>query len=190
VVDIEIQILLYRVLLPLVITKWESIAPLNQMVLFSDIASWFPHTYAYERDRAAAFRRAKLARFAFALARLPLYYSLDEIVEVPSKMPEEASTSIPSDSLHPPTSVSTWKQILEAGIGYALVLEHSFFLHQQNIQDPVATAAELYNSSGVSAKVAIALTEFNPQHMPEWGEMLEFIMNLTSEHIISKHVSK
>ena len=74
-------------------------------------------------------------------------------------------------------------------VGYALILEHSFFLYQQNVQDPLATAAEQYASSGVSAQVSNTLAMFYPKYKPqqkEKNEMFNLIMNLISEHIICK----
>ena len=68
-------------------------------------------------------------------------------------------------------------------------MEHSYFLYQQNVQDPLVTAAEQYVSSGVSAQVSKALAMFYPKYKPQkkdQNEMLELIMNLISEHIICK----
>ena len=72
-------------------------------------------------------------------------------------------------------------------VDFALILEHSFFLHQQQVQNPIETAAEEYTSSGTSARVAKALTELYPQYKPQDEEkenMVELIMDLISKHII------
>ena len=71
-------------------------------------------------------------------------------------------------------------------VGCALILEHSFFLHQQKIQNPLATAAKQYQSSGVSAQFSKALTMFYPKYKPWKEETSQLIMNLISEHIICK----
>ena len=74
-------------------------------------------------------------------------------------------------------------------IDSALILEHSFFLHQQNVPNPVAAAAQVYTSSGTSARVAKALTELFPQynsHEEEEDKMTELIMNVVSQHVIGK----
>ena len=71
----------------------------------------------------------------------------------------------------------------------ALILEHSFFLHQQNVPNPVAVAAQVYKSSGTSARVAKALSELCPQynsHEEEEDKMTELIMNVVSQHVIGK----
>ena len=69
----------------------------------------------------------------------------------------------------------------------SIILEHSFFLYQQNIQDPVATAAKQYKSCGISTRVTKALTELIPQYNPqeEAREKMEnLIMNVISQHLI------
>ena len=72
-------------------------------------------------------------------------------------------------------------------IDFVLILEHSFFLHQQKVQNAIETAAEQYTSSGISARVAKALTKFYPQYEPQAKEkMSQLILNLISEHIICK----
>ena len=83
--------------------------------------------------------------------------------------------------------ITLWQQLIFADS--TLILEHSFFLHQQNVQDPIATAAEAYKSSGMSARVAKALTEIFPQfnpHEKEREKMCELIMNVISQHVIGK----
>jgi len=168
-----------RVLLPFVMDKWESQSSFSgkeQDKLCGGIALWFPHS----QERFEVFRE-----FVFEFA------NLDRAV-IPSSQIPEASTSIPSNSgsrLQLPFGIDGWRKVLKAGIGCALILEHSFFLHWQRIQNPLATAAKQYKSSGVSAKVAKALLAFYPQYEPkEEDKMSELIMNLISEHIISKHV--
>ena len=74
-------------------------------------------------------------------------------------------------------------------VDFALILEHSFFLHQQQVQNPIETAAEKYTLSGTSARVSKALTELYPQYKPQDDkkeDMLELIMSFISEHIICK----
>ena len=71
----------------------------------------------------------------------------------------------------------------------ALILEHSFFLHQQNVPDPIATAVQVYKSSGTFARVAKALTELFSQYNPyeeERERMCQLIMDVVSEHVIGK----
>ena len=75
---------------------------------------------------------------------------------------------------------------------YSIILEYSFFLHQQNIHDPVAVAAEQYKSSGMSAGIRKALTELIPQYNPQdeaRAEMRELIVKVISEHLICKPFS-
>ena len=74
-------------------------------------------------------------------------------------------------------------------VDFILILEHSFFLQQQQVQNPLETAAGQYTSSGASARVSKALKELYPQYKPQDEEkekMVELIMNLISEHIICK----
>ena len=71
----------------------------------------------------------------------------------------------------------------------ALILEHSFFLYKQDVPDPIAAAAQVYKSSGTSARVAKALSELFPQFNPqkeEKGKMCQLIMNVVSQHVIGK----
>ena len=72
---------------------------------------------------------------------------------------------------------------------YSIILEYSFFLHQQDIQDPVGVAAEQYKSSGMSARIRKALTELIPQYNPQYevrAEMRELIVKVISEYLICK----
>ena len=74
-------------------------------------------------------------------------------------------------------------------IDFTLILEHSFFLQQQQVQNPFKTAAEQYTLSGISARVVKALKELCPLYKPQNEEkekMVELIMNPISEHIICK----
>ena len=74
-------------------------------------------------------------------------------------------------------------------VAFTLILEHSFFLQQQQVQNPLETAAEQYSLSGASVRVAKALKELYYQYKPqdeEKEEMVELIMNLISEHLICK----
>ena len=74
-------------------------------------------------------------------------------------------------------------------VDFTLILEHSFFLQQQKIQNPLEIAVEQYTLSGTSARVAKALKELYPQYTPQdekKEKMVELIMNLVSEHIICK----
>ena len=74
-------------------------------------------------------------------------------------------------------------------VDFTLILEHSFFLQQQQLQNPLEMAAEQYILSGTSARVAKALKELYPQFKPQDEEkekMVELIMNLISKHIICK----
>ena len=71
----------------------------------------------------------------------------------------------------------------------ALILEHSFFLYQQNVPDAFAAAAQVYKSSGTSARVAKALSELFPQFNPQKEErekICQLIMNMVSQHVIGK----
>ena len=75
---------------------------------------------------------------------------------------------------------------------YSLILEYSFFLHQQNTQDPVAAAVEQYKSSGMPARIRKALTKLIPQYNPQdkaRAGMRELIMNVISKHLICKPFS-
>ena len=72
-------------------------------------------------------------------------------------------------------------------VDFTLILEHSFFLQQQQVQNPFKTATEQYTLSGISARVVKALKELYPLYQPQnkkKEKMVEFIMNLISEHII------
>ena len=72
-------------------------------------------------------------------------------------------------------------------VDFALILEHSYFLHQKMAQNPIEAAAKQYTSSGTSARVAKALTILYPQYKPQKKEsekMTQLIMDLVSEHII------
>ena len=74
-------------------------------------------------------------------------------------------------------------------VEFTLILEHSFFLQQQQVQNPLETAAKQYTLSGTSTRVAKALKELYPQYKPQAREkkrMVELILNLISEHIICK----
>lgn len=74
-------------------------------------------------------------------------------------------------------------------VAFTLMLEHSFFLQQQQVQNPFETAVQQYTLSGTSARVAEALKKLYPQYKPQDEEkekMAELIMNLISEHIICK----
>ena len=74
-------------------------------------------------------------------------------------------------------------------VDFALILEHSYFLHQKMVQSPIEAAAKQYTSSGTSARVAKALTKLYPQYKPQEEEqenMTQLIMYLISEHIICK----
>ena len=74
-------------------------------------------------------------------------------------------------------------------VDFALILEHSFFLHQQQVQNPIETATEQYTSSGTSARDAKALKELYPQYKPQDEEkekMVELVVDLISKHIICK----
>ena len=74
-------------------------------------------------------------------------------------------------------------------LDFILILEHSYFLHQQEVQNPIETAAKQYSSSGISARVAKALTKLYPQYKPQKEEcekMTQLIIELISEHIICK----
>ena len=74
-------------------------------------------------------------------------------------------------------------------VDFTLILEHSFFLQQQQIQNPLEVAAEQYTSYGTSTRVAKALKELYPQYKPQDEQkekMVELIVNLISEHIICK----
>lgn len=69
-----------------------------------------------------------------------------------------------------------------------LILEHSFFLCQQNIQDPIAAATQQYKSSGIPSRVAKAVTEVYPQlHEDEMcKKMHQLIMDVVSQNLICK----
>ena len=72
-------------------------------------------------------------------------------------------------------------------VDFALILEHSYFLHQKMVQNPIEAAAKQYTSSGTSARVAKALTMIYPQYKPQKEEsekMTQLIMDLISSHII------
>ena len=72
-------------------------------------------------------------------------------------------------------------------VDFALILEHSYFLHQKMVQNPLKAAAKQYTSSGTSARVAKALTMLYSQYKPQKKEkekMTQLIMDLISEHII------
>ena len=74
----------------------------------------------------------------------------------------------------------------------SIILEHSYFLHQQNVQDPVAVSAKQYQSSGTATRLSKALPEFLSQYNPkrETREKLEeLIMGMISEHLICKSYS-
>ena len=74
-------------------------------------------------------------------------------------------------------------------VDFTLILEHSFFLQQQHISNPLEMAAEQYILSGTSVRVATALKELYPQYKPQdekKEKMVELIMNLISEHIVCK----
>ena len=75
---------------------------------------------------------------------------------------------------------------------YSIILEHSFFLHQQHAQDPVAFSAAQYKSSGTAARVGKALPALLSQYDPKVEareKMEELIMNMISEHLICKSYS-
>ena len=74
-------------------------------------------------------------------------------------------------------------------VDFTLILEHSFFLQQQQVQSPFEIAAMQYTLSGISGRVVKALKELYPLYKPQNEEkkkMVELIMNLISEHIICK----
>ena len=74
-------------------------------------------------------------------------------------------------------------------VDFTLILEHSFFLQQQQVQNPLETANKQYTLSGTSTKVTKALKEFYPQYQPQDEEkekMVKLIVKLISEHIICK----
>ena len=74
-------------------------------------------------------------------------------------------------------------------VDFVLILEHSFFLHQQHIQNPIKAATGKYTSSGTSARVTKALKELFPQYQPQDEEkekMVKLIVDLISKHIICK----
>jgi hypothetical protein len=52
---------------------------------------------------------------------------------------------------------ATWKQILQAGVDAILILEHSFYLSQQNHPQPVSFAAQKYIASNTPAGVGKAI---------------------------------
>ena len=69
---------------------------------------------------------------------------------------------------------------------FTLILEHSFFLRQQQVQNPFKTAVEQYTLSGTSVRVAKALKELYPLYKPqdeEQEKMVELIMNLISSFV-------
>ena len=74
-------------------------------------------------------------------------------------------------------------------IDFALILEHSYFLHQQEVQNPIEAAFNQYTSSGTSVRVAKALTKLYPQYKSQKEErekMTQLIMDLILEYIICK----
>ena len=71
----------------------------------------------------------------------------------------------------------------------SIILEHSFFLHQQHVQDSAVVSAEQYRSSGTAARASKALPELISQYDPKWKameKMEELIMHMISEHLICK----
>lgn len=71
----------------------------------------------------------------------------------------------------------------------SIILEHSFFLPQQHVQDPTAVSAEQYRSSGTAVRVSKALPELLSQYDPKkkaMAKMEELIMHMISEHLICK----
>jgi len=184
-----------RVILPCVAQKHGSMLPFSteeQKGLFFSTGLWFPHTKEKELLwLLGGLEEELLLERKRDRERNQLMNNLDETTMVSQMTSEYSKDSIPSKAHLIP--FGAWKQAVRAGVDAALILEHSFFLHQQKIQNPIATAAEEYESSGVSAKVVKALPKFYAQYKPQeekGKEMSQLLVNLISEHIISKHVSK
>ena len=71
-------------------------------------------------------------------------------------------------------------------VDFALILEHSYFLHQEMVQNPIEASAKQYTSSRTSDRVAKALTMLYPQYKPQKEEkekMAQLIMDLISEYM-------
>ncbi|KAF8549897.1 hypothetical protein OG21DRAFT_1525518, partial [Imleria badia] len=57
-----------------------------------------------------------------------------------------------------------WKQILKAGVVMVLILEHSFQLHQQDVQWSLLSVDEKYKASGSYDRLEEALKEVFKQY--------------------------
>jgi len=79
----------------------------------------------------------------------------------------------------------TWKQILQAGIDAILILEHSFYLFQQNDPHPVSSAAQKYIASNTPDRVGEALQDvFKQYNKASENEQVDMVLNV----IIQNHM--
>jgi len=86
---------------------------------------------------------------------------------------------------------ATWKQILQAGVDAILILEHSFYLSQQNDPQPVSSAAEKYIASNIPVSVAKALKDVLKQYnKASFGEKVAIVLNVIIQNRMDTPAAK
>ena len=68
-----------------------------------------------------------------------------------------------------------------------LILQHSFYLTQQKILQPTASAIQRYNASGISTRVAMALKDvFKQYYKISEQEKVDMILNVIVQNFMGE----
>ncbi|KAF8119953.1 hypothetical protein EV363DRAFT_1193980, partial [Boletus edulis] len=86
---------------------------------------------------------------------------------------------------------STWKQILKYGVDILLILEYSFYLHQQGVTQPLSSAAQKYKASGSQDGLRKALEEvFKQYDKASQAEKVDMITNvILQNHMYVEYIT-